>query len=56
MAFLSNTSRSVLVVSLILALTVLVACGTAAPEVVEREVVQGSPGRSTQGGRGRKGS
>ena len=40
MAFWSNIPRSVLVVSLILALTVLVACGTAAPEVVEREVVR----------------
>ncbi len=40
MAFWSNISRSVLVVSLILALSLLAACGTAAPEVVEREVVR----------------
>ena len=40
MAFWSNISKSVLTVSLILALTVLVGCGTAAPEVVEREVVR----------------
>jgi len=35
-----NVPRSMLAVSLILALTVLVACGTAAPEVVEREVIK----------------
>ena len=40
MAFWSNISKSILTVSLILALTVLVGCGTAAPEVVEREVVR----------------
>ncbi|MDE2940370.1 MAG: ABC transporter substrate-binding protein [Chloroflexota bacterium] len=40
MAFWSNISKSILSVSLILALTVLVGCGTAAPEVVEREVVR----------------
>ncbi len=40
MAFWSKIPRSVLVVSLIMALTVLVGCGTAAPEVVEREVVR----------------
>ena len=40
MAFWSNISKSVLTVPLILALTVLVGCGTAAPEVVEREVVR----------------
>ena len=40
MAYLSNIPKSVLAASLILALTVLVACGTAAPEVVEREVVR----------------
>ena len=40
MVFWSNISKSILTVSLILALTVLVGCGTAAPEVVEREVVR----------------
>ena len=40
MAFWSNIPRSVLVVSLVMALTVLVGCGTAAPEVVEREVIR----------------
>ena len=40
MAFWSNIPRSVLVFALMLALTGLVACGTAAPEVVEREVIR----------------
>ncbi|MDE2779703.1 MAG: ABC transporter substrate-binding protein [Chloroflexota bacterium] len=35
-----NIPRSALIGSLILALTFLVACGTAAPEVVEREVIK----------------
>ncbi|MDE2844235.1 MAG: ABC transporter substrate-binding protein [Chloroflexota bacterium] len=35
-----NIPRSALIGSLILALTFLVACGTAAPEVVEREVIR----------------
>ena len=35
-----NIPKSVLISSLVLALTFLVACGTAAPEIVEREVIK----------------
>ena len=35
-----NIPRSVLIGSLILALTFAVACGSAAPEIVEREVIK----------------
>ena len=40
MAFHSRLRKSAMVVPLILLLTLLAACGTAAPEVVEREVVR----------------
>ena len=40
MALSSGLHKSAIVVPLILLLTLLVACGTAAPEVVEREVVR----------------
>ena len=40
MALSSGLHKSAIVVPLILLLTLLVGCGTAAPEVVEREVVR----------------
>ena len=40
MAFWLNKSRALLVSSLVLILAFVVACGSAAPEVIEREVVK----------------